>query len=151
MTYGDQRTVPVRCLACDQMNDISFSLSEDIPVRKMDDPFKPAYEYTCRTGDHIEYRLVTGGDQAEAFKKPNLTLPEQNTIMLSRCIITVNGSPLVDPLHFARNLSAFDRNRLVSEMSDRQPGPYFEEVKLPCASCGAESVFMPAWADLLQP
>lgn len=150
VTYGDERTVPVRCVTCGEMNDISFMCSE-VPVRQMDDPFRATYEYTCRNGDHIEYRLVTGADQAEAFKRPNATLPEQNTIMFSRCIATVNGKPVVDTLHFARNLGAFDRNRLLAEMTEKQPGPYFEEVKLPCASCGAESTFMPAWADLLQP
>lgn len=151
VTYGDQRVVPVRCISCNELNDVTFSLSTDVPVKKMDDPFRPTYEFTCRNGDRIEYRLVTGGDQAEASKKTNLTIPEQNTIIFSRCITTVNGKPLVDPLYFARNLGALDRNRLLSEMNDKQPGPYFEEVKLPCASCGAESIFTPAWADLLQP
>lgn len=149
VTYGDTRTIPVRCITCNEMNDISFSLTDDVPLRKMEDPFRPTYEYVTRSGTNIEYRLVTGADQAEAMRRANLTLPEQNTIMFSRCITTVNGQPLVDPLHFARNLGAFDRRQLLDDMNAKQPGPYFEEVKLPCASCGAESTFTPAWADLL--
>jgi hypothetical protein len=151
VTYGDERTVPVRCQVCNAMNDISFLLSQDVPVRKMDDPFRTTYEFTCRDGTHLEYKLVTGADQAESLKRANLTVPEQNTIIFSRCIAMVNGQPPMDPLHYARHMGAQDRRLLLNEMNDRQPGPYFEEVKLPCATCGAESSFTPAWSDLLQP
>jgi hypothetical protein len=149
VTYGDQRSVSVRCMECAAINEVSFLISTDIPIRSMDDPFRTTYEYTCRNGSHIEYRLVTGADQAEVAKKTNASIPEQNTIIFSRCITTLNGKPIVDPLHFARGMSAFDRRLLLAAMNESQPGPYFEEVKLPCATCGAESTFTPQWADLL--
>jgi hypothetical protein len=148
VTYGDKRTVGVRCPNCQAINDVTFSLTEDVPVRKLEDD-APTYEYTCRNGDNITYRLVTGADQAEALRKPNTTEPEANTILLSRVVSAVNGRPLVDPQHFARDLGAFDRRELLEALRSKQPGPYFEEVKLPCASCGAESLFTPTWADLL--
>jgi hypothetical protein len=151
VTYGDQRTVGIRCPMddCGAMNDVSFSLSKDIPIRQLEDATRDTYEFDLRNGGHLEYRLVTGADQAEAAKKPNNTTPESNTIIFSRVIITVNGKPLVDPLHFARNLGALDRRNLLKELTSKQPGPYFEEVKLPCATCGAQSTFLPQWADLL--
>jgi hypothetical protein len=149
VTYGDQRTVPVKCPTCDAINDVSFSIKEDVPIRTMDDPFAMDYEFTCRNGDNIRYRLVNGADQAASAQNPRATLPEQNTVLLSRVINTVNGKPLVDPMHYSRDLGALDRRNLLDALLTKQPGPYFEEVKLPCATCGAESLFTPTWADLL--
>jgi len=149
VTYGDTRTVGIRCPQCQAMNDVSFSLTEDIPVKGMDDPLRPTYDFETRQGERVEYRLVTGGDQAEAARKTGITAAEENTLLLSRVITTVNGKPLVDPVAFARNLGALDRRHLLEELVDKQPGPHFEEVKLPCATCGAESLFTPTWADLL--
>jgi hypothetical protein len=149
VTYGDTRTVGIRCPQCQAMNDVSFSLTEDVPVRGMDDPLRPTYEFHTRHGERIEYRLVTGADQAETGRKVGITAAEENTMLLSRVITTMNGKPLVDPVDFARNLGAMDRRKLLEELVTKQPGPYFEEVKLPCATCGAESLFTPTWADLL--
>jgi hypothetical protein len=149
VTYGDVRTVPVKCPSCQAVNDVSFSITDDVPIRTLDDPFAPAYEFTCRNGDNLMYRLVNGADQAASTQKPQATMPEQNTILISRAITTINGRPLVDPLHFARELGALDRRNLLEALLSKQPGPYFEEVKLPCATCGAESLFTPTWADLL--
>jgi hypothetical protein len=149
VTYGDERTTPVTCQTCGAGNEVFFSLSEDVPVRKLDEPTRVTYEYTCRNGDRIEFRLVTGADQAEATKRPNTSMPEENTIIFSRVIDTVNGKPLVDPMRFARDLGAADRRGLIRDITAKQPGPYFEEVKLPCTACGAESLFTPSWADLL--
>lgn len=149
VTYGDIRTVAVKCPTCQAVNDVSFSITEDVPIRTLDDPFALDYEFTCRNEDNLRYRLVNGADQAASAQKPQATMPEQNTILISRVITTVNGKPLVDPLHFAREMGALDRRNLLDTLLSKQPGPYFEEVKLPCATCGAESLFTPTWADLL--
>jgi len=149
VTYGDIRTVAMRCPSCNATNDVSFSLTDDVPVRGMDDPLRVAYEFTTRHNDRIEYRLVTGADQAEASRKTGITQAEENTLLLSRVIVNVNGKPPVDPTHYVRELGALDRRHLLEELIGKQPGPYFEEVKLPCATCGAESLFTPGWADLL--
>jgi hypothetical protein len=149
VTYGDIRTVAMRCPQCNAMNDVSFSLTEDVPVRTMDDPTRIVYEYETRKGDRIEYRLVTGADQAEAARKTGITAAEENTLLLARVLVNVNGQPAVDPTKFVRDLGALDRRTWLDELVSKQPGPYFEEVKLPCATCGAESLFTPGWADLL--
>jgi hypothetical protein len=149
VTYGDQRTVTVQCQSCQAYNEVFFSLSEDVPLRKLDDPTRLYYDFETRAGSRLEYRLVNGLDAAEAEKRPTASQAEKNTIILSRVIHTADSKPLVDPIKFARELGAADRRDLMRELTSKQPGPYFEEVKLPCATCGAESLFTPAWADLL--
>lgn len=148
-TYGDVRTVETECPACRETNEVEFSITDDIPVRTLDDPQRVAYDFTMKDGSHLEYRLVTGEDQAEATKRKNITVAEQNTITLSRCINSHNGLPLLDPMIFCRRMGALDRRKLLDEINKKQPGPYFEEVKLPCAACGVMASFQPAWADLL--
>jgi len=149
VSFGDQRTTTVQCQVCDAMSEVDFSITEDIPIRPLDDPHRVTYDYETRSGARIEYRLVTGADQAESQRRPNISTPEENTIILSRVIESYNGSPLVDPIRFARDLGAQDRRGLMRAINEHQPGPYFEEVKLPCSKCGAESLFRPSWADLL--
>lgn len=149
-TYGDQRTVTVRCDACNALNEVFFSITEDVPIRPLAEPDRTIYEYETRDGRRIEYRLVVGADVAEANKRPNISGPEENTIILSRVIESVGGHVVVDTTKFVRNLGAMDRRMWLRELVAKQPGPYFEEVKLPCATCGAESLFTPGWADLLQ-
>jgi hypothetical protein len=148
-TYGDERTVPVQCQSCFAMNEVFFSITDDVPIKKMEDPTRTLYEYETKSGHRIEYRLVCGADAAESQKRPNMSGPEENTIILSRIIEQVDGRTLVDPTKFVRNLGAMDRRNLMREVVSKQPGPYFEEVKLPCATCGAESLFTPSWGDLL--
>ena len=149
VTYGDTRTVTTVCPSCQETNEVDFSISEDVPIRILEDPQRPSYTFTLKDGTTLEYRLVTGDDQTEATKRRGATIAEQNTITLSRCIVTHMGMPLVDPMVFARRMSAADRRKLLDEISSKQPGPHFEEVKLPCAACGVMSSFLPSWADLL--
>ena len=149
VSFGDTREVTTTCPSCQETNEVSFSITDDIPVKDLDDPQRPSYDFTMRDGSTIEYRLVTGEDQAATTERKNSTTPEQNTITLSRCILTHNGTILVDPMRFVRRMSAFDRRKLLREINDKQPGPYFKEVKLPCAACGVMSSFQPSWADLL--
>jgi hypothetical protein len=149
VTFGDERVVDTLCPACGERIEVVYHISKDIPIRPLADATRALYEFVLRNGDRIEYRLVNGEDQTEATKRRASLLPEQNTIMLSRCITSLNGRPLIDPLHYAKALGAGDRRNLLKEINLHQPGPYFEEVKLPCAECGVESGFAPAWADLL--
>ena len=149
VTFGDERVVETICPACEKRIEVVYHISKDIPVRKLDDPTKVLYEFVMRNGDRIEYRLVTGEDQTEATRRRAALVPEQNTILLSRCLTSLNGRPLLDPLHYAKVMGAGDRRKLLAEINLHQPGPYFQEVKLPCAECGVESGFAPAWADLL--
>lgn len=149
VTFGDERVVETICPVCEKRIEVVYHISKDIPIRELTEPERSTYEFTLRNGDRLEYRLVTGDDQTEATKRRASMLPEQNSILLSRCVISLNGRPLLDPLHFAKALSAGDRRNLLKEINRHQPGPHFEEVKLPCAECGVESGFAPAWADLL--
>ena len=149
VTFGDERVVDTICPACEQRIEVVYSISKDIPIRQLEDPTKALYEFVLKSGDRIEYRLVNGADQSESTKRRAALVPEQNTILLSRCIESLNGRPLVDPLHFAKVMGAGDRRKLLEDINRHQPGPYFEEVKLPCAECGVESGFAPSWADLL--
>jgi len=148
VTYGDERTIVVTCPSCGKNNDVIYTLSDDVKMRSLDSD-ADEYVFTLRDGTRLDYRLFTGADQAESVRRRNITTAEQNTILLSRAITQVGGRPLPDSFSFARDMGASDRRRLLEEIQSKQPGPYFEEVKLPCASCVEPAVFKPTWADLL--
>jgi len=69
------------------------------------------------------------------------TAAEVNTILLSGCIVSINEAPSIGA-RAALNLGMADRNKIIDQILDRNPGPRLGEVKKACQACG-EDVFLP--------
>ena len=145
-TYGDTRKITYTCPACLEAGEVPLTLSQDIKLPVMADPYTD-YEYTTSKGRLVKFRLATGADQEEAAVRP--TLAEQNTILLSECIISADGSPLVDPIGFARNLSMRDRQAILEVMTENQPNPDMG-LLLDCPKCGFNMSMEVAWGDIFR-
>lgn len=148
-TYGDEKTLEVTCTHCDAEQEVVLHVKEDFVPKVVDDVETTIFHFTTAKGDHIEYRLVTGHDQLEALKRKGSTTAEQNTLILSRCIVRVNGEILPDPIGFARNMGIRDRTSLLEELVNRQPDVDLE-VKMTCLGCGGDIRFALGWADLFR-
>ena len=81
----------------------------------------------------------------EVAKKNN---SERNTLLLGRCIDTVDGKQIRNAVDYARNLGMADRRTLVDALGDG-PRVEFKEVEVPCPECSIELPFKLSWADLL--
>ena len=147
-TYGDTKTVNFTCGQCQAEQEVDVVFSEDLEIKEVDD-IRPSYTYTSSTGDLIEYRLVNGADQMEALKDASTNVAEQNTTVLSRCITKVNDGLVPDPLRYARQMKIKDRQAILKELVDHQPGVNLE-VKLRCLRCQNEQTLPLGWADLFQ-
>ena len=150
-TYGKVMTQPDTCPHCGATIDVHVDLDEDVPVRRLEDPMKRVFSVDLPRGGEATFRLANGGDQFAAYAMSQ-RLELVNTEILTRCLISVRGTALndtVDPKAFVRNLNVSDRRAVLDGIAERQPGPQFGEVKVPCAACG--ETFSPAldWADLL--
>lgn len=151
MTYGDQKKMLYTCQNCQEKQELIVVLSEDFKIDVVDDVERTEFDYITSKGDRLVYRPAIGADQMEALKRRNATLAEQNTVILSRCILRVNDDGvIVDPVGFARKLTMKDRQGLLAELISRQPMVNMT-VTVDCVACREEQTIPLGWADLFQP
>lgn len=141
-TYGPTREYRVICNACGESNDVFVGIDE-FPIKQSEIDLKEPVTITLSNGKSFKFRLPNGTDSAIVAKKGK-TVPEQNTIMLSRCVIGVdNGAD------WARSLSMADRSEIITLLLDAQPGPQIGEVDAQCANCSTDMKVLLDWASLL--
>jgi hypothetical protein len=149
-TYGDTRTYPITCNLCKREQDLTVSITDDF---KVDEVAKSTdvrnFKHTTSKGFEVEVRLATGSDQLEVLKKDGITVAEMNTIMLSNCIVSVNGGMVVDPPAFARELPMRDRQALAAELVKRQPSIDLD-IKYTCIGCQEEQQASFGWLDFFR-
>lgn len=143
-TYGDEISIPEWvCPACGDSADISMAL-EDIPVAEMENPSETSvFTVALRRGRSARVRLANGHDQAAVFENTKLSQAERDTVLLSRCVLTLtyeDGSErnLAGFPSLARAMSIADRKTILRELADRQPGPKFADIKHTHGACGKE-------------
>lgn len=155
-TYGEE--VVWERFSCPHCGD-EFTLTitlDEIPVRRLDDPAARIYEVELRKGRKAFVRLPNGVDQdALLALSERTTSAEQNTVLLSRVLISVveaDGSEnaVTGNIDFARGLGILDRKTILDSLEERQPGPQYNEVKFLHDACGEEVPLFISAGDLFQ-
>ena len=77
------------------------------------------------------------------------TAAEINTLLLSGCVISVNGTPSMGA-HTVLSLGMTDRASIVDEIIENNPGPRLGEVKKACKACGEDMSLPLSLLDLFQ-
>jgi hypothetical protein len=131
-TYGNDVPLSLICPVCNTTFAVAVEL-HDLEVRQMEDRTKRTFEVSLRHGGVAEVRLMTG-DVHEAMEEAKIAA-EQNTIVLSKTITKLNGSQIIDKAAVLR-LGSMDRRNIIKALSDNQPGPILEGIKVPCSACG---------------
>lgn len=154
-TYGEdfeiERWV---CPACQKQSDIKFSL-KDVERHKLDRPEDATFEVELRKGAKAKVTLPNGAIQESLFENPDWTTSERNTKLLTMCIQIYTDSNGQEH-HVAAypsivlSLSIPDRQKIIAEISNRQPGPRYNEVKFTHNECGNEVVLTLGLADLFR-
>ncbi len=146
-TYGENREYEINCPHCKQSNDVLIVMS-DFPVKKPKHNPQEPLVVTLRNGTKQKFRLVSGKDSQIVGKKAK-TIPEQNTILISRCAVWDNGNKPDNVEKWAKDLGMKDRAVIIDKLLEAQPGPEIKEVEAHCAHC--EKLFPIAlnWASLL--
>lgn len=142
-TYGDEIKISDwTCPDCSHTAELNFTI-EDIPTEKLNDPSDAEFEVPLRKGGTAKVRLATGEDQLAVFEKPDLTQAQRETILLSRCIVSIedkNGSEKLMAAFpsMSRSMSIPDRHAVLNELGSRQPGPKYDQIKFNCDNCNKE-------------
>lgn len=150
VTYGDKKELEHVCPSCGTEAETVIFISKDIKVPEMENPHTLTHTMTTGGGSVLKYRLATGSDQMAVMEKKGASVAEQNTLMISECVVQVDDSPVLDPIEMARNLSMGDRRKLLENLTNQQPSPILD-LKIDCISCGTEVIVPLSWGDLFRP
>jgi hypothetical protein len=155
-TFGDEIVWDkFSCMHCGEEFRLSVTLDE-IPVRRMDDPSQRIFEVPLRNGRKAFVRLPVGSDQdAVLAVAERTTASEQDTLLLSRCLISVvtaNGTETAvsSNAEFARSLGIVDRRSILDAIEQKQPGPQYNDIKFTHEACGKEVPLYISAGDLFQ-
>jgi len=140
-TFGSDIEFDVKCQHCGAEQGTVVNLDTDIPVRTLNDPVEDRkWTYESKLGP-VTVTLPTGAVQRRLLENSDKTSAEMNTILLAGCVGSINGSPSIGASSVLK-LSWKDRDTLVAEILERNPGPRLGEVKKDCEACG-ESMDLP--------
>lgn len=157
-TYGDELAIEQwECPACQRlMNLADFSLTNDLERITLSDPAQETtFEVPLRKGAKALVRLANGADQDAMWADDNWTSAERNSKLLSLCVMSLTDK---DGQSFnvrafpslVLNLSIPDRQKILREVNERQPGPRYNEVKFKHEECGNEVILALGVADLFR-
>jgi hypothetical protein len=136
-TYGDEMKLTLICPSCTSAVDASFDLGTEIPIVDFGDEKKRYLDIKLRDGRMAKVRIPMAADQDFVLGMTNKTVPEMNTIMLARCIVSIDDMPITGQ-DAVRHLGIMDRRTIVKELNESQPGPKYGEVNLECPGCGRD-------------
>ena len=136
VTFGTTSTLRVRCQSCSDEHDTTIDLVEDVPVKRLKDPSERQWTMETKLGP-VVVALPNGITQKKLMENYDKTSAEINTLLLSGCIVSLNGAPSVGA-GTALSLGMADRTRIIDEIINRNPGPRLGEVKKACKACGED-------------
>lgn len=157
-TYGD--TVEVFgwvCPMCGRRVDkIEFGLREDVERIKLTDPAtESSFEIKLRKGARAKVHLANGAVQTAMYDMADLLGPQREDILLSRCVETYtdatgNSHLIAGFPSIVRKMSAPDRRTILRELSIRQPGPRYTDIRFKHDECGEEVTLALGMTDLFR-
>ena len=137
--------LPGACPDCGEEQIFNVDLDKDVEIKQLDNDER-YFSVDCKIGE-VRVGLPDGGTQKEMINSANKTSAELDTILLKSCISTINGLPLMNPQQ-VRELSVNDRRKILTAISDRNPGPQLNKIKKNCQACGQEVPLPLTLADL---
>lgn len=140
-TFGNDLALNVRCPNCNTDQTIVIDLSTDVPYKELSDKVRDrAWSMETKKGT-VTVALPNGIVQKKLMDNVEKTAAEINTLLLSGCITSLDGSPSVGAAT-ALSLGMSDRAKIIDEIIARNPGPRLGEVKKACQACG-ENIDLP--------
>lgn len=150
ITFGDRVPVNIPCSGCGSMREVVVDLNTDIPVKELEDPINDRrFEVTLKVGTAL-VSLPNGLTQRKLMDNNDKTASELATVIIAGCLSSINGTPISYGTKTALELSIKDRESIVAEIADRNPGPRLGGVVKACEACGSD-LFVPlSLADLFR-
>jgi hypothetical protein len=147
VTFGDDVKVTGPCQECNTIQEFNINLDTDVTTKKLADPIADrAFNMKCKVGD-VRVFLPNGTVQKKLLNNADKTAAELDSILLKECVESINGMVVLDPYQVL-NFGLADRRKLLTAISERNPGPELGDIKKKCSSCESEVTISLSLADL---
>jgi hypothetical protein len=149
VTFGNPAELRAYCSGCDDYKEVSVDLLTDIKTKILADPVENR-EFTVQGKDNT-YTVVlpTGITQKELNNSSDKTLSELGSILLQNTVVAIDGKIVYNKDQIL-NLGILDRRKIGDEISQRSPGPKFEDIEVTCPDCNTEVVVPISLGGLFQ-
>jgi hypothetical protein len=141
VTFGETIEYTAVCQSCNTTQDLKIDLTKDVPVKELNNPIEDRNWTIEVKAGLVNVTLPTGDIQRKLMENMDKTSAEMNTMLLSGCVLSVNGASSIGASTVLK-LGMGDREKLVDEILEKNPGPRLGEVKKACEACG-ESIPTP--------
>ena len=150
VTFGDLLNFTFKCPHCEVDLDVEIDLSVDVPYKELEDPIADrTFTYSSDKHGDIVVALPNGITQKKLLENTDKTVAELNTLLLSGCVKTIGGVPSMGATSVLK-LGMNDREKIITEIIAKTPGPRLGEVKTTCEACGEDIPLPLSLADLFR-
>ena len=148
-TFGEVVEGVVSCPGCGVEQDVDINLTTDVEVKELTDPVSDrVFEVQLKAGKAV-VGLPNGITQRKMMEAAGKSTAELTSIFLGSCLISVNDTPSMGA-STAVSLGLMDREKLMTEIAERNPGPRLGAVIKACKACGVEISIPFSLADLFR-
>lgn len=135
LTFGTEVTYEQSCINCGTYIVGVVDLEKDVEIRELESPYDRTFTVETKSGT-VTVSLPNGVTQRKLIEANTASVAENVTLILSGCIQAVNGEPAMPTT--ALVLGIADRQKIISEIYTRTPGPRLGEVNKVCEACDTE-------------
>ncbi len=136
-TFGNIAEIPSYCNSCGETKIAEVDIDSDIQTKVLLDPLNETMFTVEGKKGEIVVRLPNGSVQKVLLDNAEKTSAELSTILLEKCVVSINGSPVVSKSQ-VQNLSVVDRRAIIDEIDSRAPGPQLQDLSVECPDCGGK-------------
>ena len=136
ITFGNTVEYRAMCI-CGADTLVEIDLVEDVPVKELQNPMQDrTWAVETKLGEVI-LALPTGVTQKRLIEATDKTTAELSTVLLAGCVQSIDGNVSTGATSVLK-LGMGDREKLIAEIMDKNPGPRLGEVKKACEACGED-------------
>ena len=135
-TFGNLVEYRAICI-CGEDQIFDIDLSKDIPIKELENPVQDRLWTTKTKAGEAVMALPTGVTQKQLVEGLEKTTAELGTVLLAGCVQSIDGK-ISTGNSLVLNLGMADREKLIAEIVEKNPGPRLGEVKKACQACGEE-------------
>lgn len=138
-TFGSTAEVGAFCQGCNDVKTVEVDVTTDIKSKVLVDPIQDRdFMVQGRKSEYL-VTLPIGAVQRELAANADKTIAELQTILLERCVVEIDGRPVVSKLPI-QNMGLQDRRKITDELNNRNPGPQFDNIVVQCPDCEGKVV-----------
>lgn len=138
-TFGSTAEIGAYCRGCNDLKTVEIDVTKDIKTKILVDSIEDR-DFIVQ-GRKREYlvTLPNGAVSRELAANADRTVAELQTVLLERCVVEVDGQPVVSK-SVIDNMGLADRRKITDELNNRNPGPQFDNLVIECPDCEGEVV-----------